>query len=133
MEARACLGRKLESGATNSYLGSSAASINVAVSSVNGRLENEINPLWNEVSLQKSNAAADLQKLRDISRSLSGTGSPEQVQAQMDRYTEFVRSGGMYMQTKIDSAQATLANVQTLTERLSPEISGYLNQCAASY
>jgi hypothetical protein len=101
MVARKCFSDK----SASEYAGNKLSEIDLIINS-------DINTSIASIEASIASAMADRKKLEDMSLTLAGTGSPKKVQAQAERYSQFVQSGGLDIQSKIQVAETMLENAQ---------------------
>lgn len=127
LAAKACFTSKQNN--QGAIFNNESTSINII--NIDNTISSTIDPLLSDLQSRLDSAKADLKKLEDISYSLAGTGSAEQTQAQVQKYTDFVQNGGTYVQPKIDAANAALANAQAQAQRLNADAVRIQNECYA--
>jgi len=99
---------------------------------IDGKINNQVVPVLNNLDSARADAAGDQTELQNMSYSLSGTGSADQVQATANEYASFVQSGGLYSQNKISAAQTALTTAQTQSQTFNNDAAQYQKNCQSA-
>ncbi len=102
------------------------------VTELDSILQNKIDPLLNNLELKLKKSNEQLKKLEDISYSLAGTGSLEQVQTQITAYTNYMQSEGANVQLRTDNAKEDLDNAKEQAEGFDADAAQIYYICGAS-
>lgn len=121
MSARQCLTAKYPS----DYTRSKTASIDSSVA--------EIDSLLGKLQEKYELGLADKKKLDDMYKALNEKYTPEMIQIQADKYTEFLRGKGGFAPTKIDEADRALEDTRSKASEFNAEAYRLLMECSLIY
>jgi len=114
LTARTCYEIKIQN-QNFTYRGSLTTAQNM-LNKIDETIRTQIDPQINDLIAKKKNAEMELKDIEDLSYSMAGTGSAENVKKQADRYSLFVQNGGTNVQPRVDAAQSTLDATMSLVE-----------------
>lgn len=120
--ARKCYSDK----SSNEYAGNKMSQIDLIINS-------DINPLLASLEASLASALADKKKLEDMSYALAGTGSPKTIQAQAQKYSQFVQSGGLDTQPKVQAAETALEDAKNKTKDLNYNATTFQLECSGTF
>ena len=122
--SRACFADKL-----STYAGRNSEVVTGPISHIDDYIATNLDPVLKDLAFKQASAIDDWNKLKDISISISATGSAEQVQAQAENYSNFVQAGGLNMDVKVSAAEAALSTAQTMAQEFNNEAANLMTQC----
>ncbi len=99
------------------------------ITNIDNTINTSIVSSLNNMNDKYANGVADRTQLEDITYAISGTGSAAEVQAQAQKYSDFVQAGGLNMQSKIDAAQTALTTAQLQSKTYNEDAAQLLKDC----